>query len=118
MTNTAASRDEHMSQSAEAVRFTLENGVAHLVLDDPRQNANTMNQDYTDSMSRAVDRLSQEVTERPDRVRGVIVSSAKKTFFAGGDLTSLVSAGPGDARAFFSHVEKIKHDLRRLETIG
>ena len=52
-------------------------------------------------------------------IRGVIVTSAKKTFFAGGDLDDLIRRGPGDAaggvRAQSQHV---KRELRRLETLG
>ena len=34
-------------------------------------------------------------------LRGVIVTSAKKTFFAGGDLEALIRYGPDDAPAVF-----------------
>jgi 3-hydroxyacyl-CoA dehydrogenase/enoyl-CoA hydratase/3-hydroxybutyryl-CoA epimerase len=32
-----------------------------------------------------------------ENITGVIVTSAKKTFFAGGDLDEMSKAGPGDA---------------------
>ena len=44
-------------------------------------------------MGAAVDRLEAE----KDDVAGVVVTSAKKTFFAGGDLRRMVEAGPDDA---------------------
>ena len=67
-----------------------------------------MNAAYVASMGRAVDRL---VAER-DGVRGVVVTSAKKTFFAGGDLTEMTLATPDDAADVFATVEEMKRQLR------
>ena len=91
-----------------------DDGVVVLTLDDPTSSANTMNDLYRESMHRAVDRLHAE----RDEVTGVVVTSAKRTFFAGGDLKGMLGAGPDDARAVFESVEAVKHDLRRLETLG
>ena len=46
---------------------------------------------------------------------GIVIASAKKTFFAGGNLRSMVQAGPDDAEAIFTMGEAIKDSLRRLE---
>jgi 3-hydroxyacyl-CoA dehydrogenase/enoyl-CoA hydratase/3-hydroxybutyryl-CoA epimerase len=102
----------------EAVRYEAEGGIVNLVLDDPNQSANTMNQDYADSMAAAVDRLVEQIADDPESVKGVIVSSAKKTFFAGGDLKLMTQATPADAEALFANVERIKATLRTLETSG
>jgi 3-hydroxyacyl-CoA dehydrogenase / enoyl-CoA hydratase / 3-hydroxybutyryl-CoA epimerase len=91
-----------------------DDGIVTLTLDDPTQSANTMNQAYIASMTAAVDRL---VTER-DTVTGVIVTSAKKTFFAGGDLGDMIKSSPADAVAMTVRINGIKRDLRRLETYG
>ncbi|WP_375001533.1 3-hydroxyacyl-CoA dehydrogenase NAD-binding domain-containing protein [Aeromicrobium sp. CTD01-1L150] len=99
--------------STEAVRYEVEDGIVNLVIDDPSQNANTMNQAYTDSMVKAVDRVVAEA----DSIKGVIISSAKKTFFAGGDLKLMTQAKPEDAQQLFDNVELIKATLRRLETL-
>ncbi|NRQ48940.1 3-hydroxyacyl-CoA dehydrogenase NAD-binding domain-containing protein [Aeromicrobium stalagmiti] len=102
----------------EAVRYEVEGGIVNLVLDDPNQSANTMNQDYADSMAAAVDRLAKDVANDPESIKGVIISSAKKTFFAGGDLKLMTQATPADAEALFANVEAIKATLRQLETMG
>ncbi len=47
-----------------------------------------------------------------------MVTSAKKTFFAGGNLKGMLAAGPGDAEAVFTLGQDIKADLRRLEKLG
>jgi 3-hydroxyacyl-CoA dehydrogenase/enoyl-CoA hydratase/3-hydroxybutyryl-CoA epimerase len=51
-------------------------------------------------------------------LRGVILVSAKKTYFAGGDLKELCSVPPDGAEAFFRMVEAMKADMRRIETLG
>ncbi|WP_254549891.1 3-hydroxyacyl-CoA dehydrogenase NAD-binding domain-containing protein [Catellatospora tritici] len=83
-------------------------------MDDPEQSANTMNDRYVTAMGAALDRLEAE----RGRITGVIVTSAKSTFFAGGDLDLMVRARPEDAAALTDLVNRIKHDLRRLEKLG
>jgi 3-hydroxyacyl-CoA dehydrogenase/enoyl-CoA hydratase/3-hydroxybutyryl-CoA epimerase len=89
-------------------------GIVTLTLDDPNQRANTMNNAYRESMHAAVDRLYAE----KDSIAGVIVTSAKDTFFAGGDLRLLSQVDDDNAAEFAAGVRSIKADLRRLETIG
>ena len=100
---------------ASAVRYERgDDGVVVLTLDDPTSSANTMNEGYLASMAAAVDRLEAE----KDSVVGVVVTSAKRTFFAGADLNRLLEAGPADAAEVFAMVESVKSQLRRLETLG
>ena len=89
-------------------------GVVVLTLDDPNQSANTMNEAYKASMSATVDRLEAE----KDSITGVVLTSAKKTFFAGGDLNDLKKARKEDAAEVATMVRELKRDLRRLETLG
>ncbi len=91
-----------------------DDGIVVLTLDDPTASANTMNDLYKESMHAAVDKLYAE----KDDVTGVVVTSAKKTFFAGGNLKGMLAATPDDAEAVFEMCEAIKADLRRLETVG
>ena len=70
-----------------------DDGVVVLTLDDPNQSANTMNAAYKASMAATVDRLEAE----KDDIAGVVITSAKKTFFAGGDLRDLRRARKEDA---------------------
>ncbi len=48
----------------------------------------------------------------------MVVTSAKKTFFAGGNLKAMMKATPEDAPTLFATSEAIKAQLRRLETLG
>jgi 3-hydroxyacyl-CoA dehydrogenase/enoyl-CoA hydratase/3-hydroxybutyryl-CoA epimerase len=63
-------------------------------------------------MAAAVDRLYDEA----ESVSGVVVASAKKTFFAGGNLNLMIQTTPADAPAVFDLAERVKAGLRRLET--
>src|SRR3954449_658984 len=89
-------------------------GVVNLVLDDPNQSANTMNADFGASMKKTAERLEAE----KDSIAGVVITSAKKTFFAGGDLNDLKKVTPENAAEFGAMVRDGKAVLRRLETLG
>ncbi|MET7542401.1 3-hydroxyacyl-CoA dehydrogenase NAD-binding domain-containing protein [Streptomyces sp. NPDC005507] len=91
-----------------------ETGIVTLVLDDPNQSANTMNQAFKDSIAAIADRAEAE----KDSIRGIIYTSAKKTFFAGGDLKDMMKAGPENAQQAFETGTGIKNSLRRIETLG
>ena len=56
--------------------------------------------------------------EEKASIPGVIITSAKKTFFAGGDLDDLIRVRPGGRRRPCSSTSGIKAQLRRLETLG
>lgn len=73
-----------------------------------------MNQAFKDSIAAIADRAEAE----RDSIRGIIYTSAKKTFFAGGDLKDMMKAGPQDAQAVFETGLGIKNSLRRIETLG
>jgi 3-hydroxyacyl-CoA dehydrogenase / enoyl-CoA hydratase / 3-hydroxybutyryl-CoA epimerase len=91
-----------------------DDGIVVLTLDAPGQSANTMNDLYKRSMQESVERLEAE----KEAITGVVVTSAKKTFFAGGDLNNLIAARPEDAEQVFANTGEIKATLRRLETLG
>jgi len=101
--------------TANTIRWEKDaDGIVVLTLDDPNQSANTMNRDYVESMGATVDRLEAE----KDDITGVVITSAKKTFFAGGDLKDMIKAQPEDAPEMFEFITRIKAQLRRLETLG
>ncbi|MFE3253007.1 3-hydroxyacyl-CoA dehydrogenase NAD-binding domain-containing protein [Streptomyces sp. NPDC059209] len=89
-------------------------GVVTLVLDDPAQSANTMNQGFRTSIAAIAARAEAE----KDSIRGIIVTSAKKTFFAGGDLKDMIKLGPDDAQQAFDAGLAVKRALRTIETLG
>ncbi|MDA3643224.1 3-hydroxyacyl-CoA dehydrogenase NAD-binding domain-containing protein [Saccharopolyspora indica] len=89
-------------------------GIVVLTLDDPQQQANTMNERYQRSMDETLQRLENE----RENISGVVITSAKSTFFAGGDLRELVQARTADAARVTETTTAVKKQLRRLETLG
>ncbi|MFF4702679.1 3-hydroxyacyl-CoA dehydrogenase NAD-binding domain-containing protein [Streptomyces sp. NPDC001288] len=89
-------------------------GVVTLVLDDPNQSANTMNAAFVESLAAVADRLEAE----QDSIRGIVLTSAKKTFFAGGDLRDLIRVTPETAQDLFDGGLAVKRNLRRIEILG
>lgn len=75
---------------------------------------NAMNAEFIQLMDETINRLEGE----KDEIAGVIITSAKETFFAGGDLTKIISFQTGDEDKVFNFTEKNKSYLRRLEQIG
>ena len=73
---------------------------------------NAMNDEYKVAMAETVARLENE-----EALAGVVFASAKKTFFAGGDLNWLVKVEPGTEAEFFEGVEETKSVLRRIEKL-
>ncbi|MEU5919592.1 3-hydroxyacyl-CoA dehydrogenase NAD-binding domain-containing protein [Streptomyces sp. NPDC047141] len=103
-----------MSESTTIRWEQDETGIVTLVLDDPDQSANTMNQAFRASIKAIADRVEAE----KDSIRGIIYTSAKKTFFAGGDLKDMIKAGPEHAQDIFDGAIEMKNALRRIETLG
>lgn len=99
-----------------AIRYEKDqDNIVTLTMDMPNQSANTMNADFREAYGAVVARLLAE----KDQIAGVVLASAKKTFFAGGDLRELVAVQPKDAEAFFTMLtEKITRPMRQLELLG
>ncbi|MET7934242.1 3-hydroxyacyl-CoA dehydrogenase NAD-binding domain-containing protein [Streptomyces sp. NPDC005322] len=103
------------SATASTIRWEQgEDGIVTLVLDDPDQSANTMNAAFIASLDAIADRAEAEA----ESIRGIIITSAKKTFFAGGDLKDMIKIGPEEAQQIFDLNLRIKRGLRRIETLG
>ena len=97
----------------DAIRYEKDaDNIVVLTMDMPGQSANTMNAAYQTSMDACIDRLEKE-----EALAGVVITSAKKTFFAGGDLNILVQATPDVAQEFMDSTAEIKNQLRRLEKL-
>ncbi|WP_411565626.1 3-hydroxyacyl-CoA dehydrogenase NAD-binding domain-containing protein [Pseudomonas orientalis] len=99
----------------DAIRYEKgQDQIVVLTLDMPGQSANTMNAAYREAMAATVARLEAE----KDTLAGVIITSAKKTFFAGGDLNELIQVDTVHAQEFYVGVGVLKAQLRSLETLG
>ncbi|MEJ5033385.1 3-hydroxyacyl-CoA dehydrogenase NAD-binding domain-containing protein [Acinetobacter sp. MYb191] len=90
-----------------------DDGIIILTLDSPNQSANTMNGDFRVALENIVSKLKSETS-----ITGIIFRSAKKTFFAGGDLDELIQARLEEATPFFEMIQKMKAEFRYIETLG
>ena len=73
---------------------------------------NSMSAEFNPVMKETVKKLEKE-----EGLTGVVFASAKKTFFAGGDLNSLLATTPEQTQDFFNNIEDMKADFRRLEKL-
>ncbi|MFV0478561.1 MAG: 3-hydroxyacyl-CoA dehydrogenase NAD-binding domain-containing protein [Parahaliea sp.] len=73
---------------------------------------NTMNREYNIAMCETIDKLEQEAG-----LTGVVFTSAKKVFFAGGDLYELLAVDRDKGEEFFLGLEASKSQLRRIEKL-
>lgn len=89
-----------------------QHNIVHLILNKPNAGANLMDNEFTDSLSAAIEQLSQ------DDYAGVIFRSAKSTFFAGGNLDDLFTTQKENADQLYDMVNRLKLAMREIETQG
>lgn len=79
---------------------------------DMTGSVNTMNAEFRAALSAAVLKLEAEPV-----LAGVVLTSAKKVFLAGGDLQELLAAEAGEDVKLVALVGEVKDCLRRLEKL-
>lgn len=98
----------------KTIRYELEGGIATLTFDEPGSPVNTMCEQWQEDLTAAV----QQVLKDKDGIRGIVLASAKSTFFAGADLKGTMRLKPEDAPRVFREIEQTKKNFRTLETLG
>lgn len=101
-----------MSRATDVFDYQMDADGIVTVTMNMTGSVNAMNAEYRTAMSRTVERLQAQ-----SQLRGVILASAKKVFFAGGDLTELLAVKPGDEAQFMAILGDIKSQLRALELL-
>lgn len=91
-----------------------EDGILTATMNDPDGRVNVMNGAFLSALTALTERLSSE----PKQYKGVILTSAKSTFFAGGDLEEILAVSDQNRDAYFKKVQLIKKNLRALETLN
>ncbi|GAB3377673.1 3-hydroxyacyl-CoA dehydrogenase NAD-binding domain-containing protein [Spongiibacter taiwanensis] len=90
-------------------------GIALVTMDMPGQAVNIMNSDYLHYMDQTLAAIRADL----GRLKGVVLASAKSTFFAGGDIKTIMqSKRDQDWDAAFAMNLRIKAQLAELETLG
>ena len=96
-----------------AIKYHFDSqGILNLTMDTPNSKANTMDAVFRSSL----DQVIEKIKEDKPKIRGIIISSAKESFFAGGDLNELIKIRPEGAAEFANTVAHLKAGLRFLET--
>jgi 3-hydroxyacyl-CoA dehydrogenase/enoyl-CoA hydratase/3-hydroxybutyryl-CoA epimerase len=99
----------------ETIRYELDaDGIATITHDAPGAPVNTMTEQWQADLAEAVSRVEAD----REHIKGVLVMSGKKTFFAGAQLDKVLSLKAEDAAAGFHGIEAMKKCFRRLETMG
>ena len=98
----------------KTITYELQDGIASIIFDEPNSPVNTMCLQWQEDMSA----LAAQVLKDKDTIKGIILASAKSTFFAGADLKAAMRLRPSDANAIFTEIELVKKNFRTLETLG
>lgn len=98
----------------KTIKYELQAGIATLTFDEPGSPVNTMCAQWQDDLTAAV----QQVLADQEAIRGIVLASAKTTFFAGADLKGTMRLKPQDAPLVFREIEQVKKNFRTLETLG
>jgi 3-hydroxyacyl-CoA dehydrogenase/enoyl-CoA hydratase/3-hydroxybutyryl-CoA epimerase len=98
----------------KTIQYALADGIATVTFDEPNSPVNTMCMQWQDDLSV----LAQTILKDKDAISGIVLTSAKSTFFAGADLKGAMRLRPEDAPALFAGIELVKKNFRTIETLG
>jgi 3-hydroxyacyl-CoA dehydrogenase / enoyl-CoA hydratase / 3-hydroxybutyryl-CoA epimerase len=98
----------------KTIRYELQDGIATITFDEPGSPVNTMCEAWQQDLSA----VTAQVVQDKDAIQGIVLASAKTTFFAGADLKGTMRLQPSDAARVFREIEQTKKNFRTLETLG
>lgn len=98
----------------KTIRYELHDGIATITFDEPGSPVNTMCADW----QRDLTTVTGLVVRDKALIKGIILASAKSTFFAGADLKGTMRLKASDARQVYAEIEQTKKNFRTLETLG
>ena len=93
------------------IRTENQNGIVIVTFDEPNSPVNTMGEAWQADM----DALAAQLAAEKDQIRGIVLASAKSTFFAGADLKGVMRMDAQEApRRFFAEIELKIFDARKF----
>jgi len=98
----------------KTIQYQIDNGIATITFDEPNSPVNTMCLQWQEDLSE----VTAQVLQDKDGLKGIILASAKSTFFAGADLKAVMRLTPADAPKAYAEIERVKKNFRTLETLG
>ena len=94
----------------KTIQYSIADGVATITFDQPGSPVNTM----SDAWQLELPEVTAQVVKDKEFLRGIILASAKSTFFAGADLKATMRLQPADAPRVFAQIEQTKKCFRTL----
>lgn len=88
------------------------NNIVTITMDMANRSANVLNAEFEKDFKETIEKLEAE----KEGIKGVIWTSAKKTFLAGADIDNLFTLT--DPKAIFDMCEYLKAGFRKLEQLG
>ncbi len=107
----------------DTIRYELiaaqgEGQVALITFDEPGSPVNTMCQRWQDDLASVTAQVLADHRRLGAALKGVVLASAKSSFFAGADLKAIFQMSAADAPRAFERIEHMKRQMRTLETLG
>ncbi len=97
------------------LRYELDaDGIATITFDAPGSPVNTMTREWQLDLAEAAAQLVRDNA----RIKGVLLASAKSTFFAGAALKHVMTLTAEDAAPGFAEIQAMKASFRSIETMG
>jgi 3-hydroxyacyl-CoA dehydrogenase/enoyl-CoA hydratase/3-hydroxybutyryl-CoA epimerase len=97
------------------IRYEIDaGGIATVTFDAPGAPVNTMTLEWQRDLAEVAAQLERD----KERIKGVLLASAKSTFFAGAALKHVLTLKAEDAAPGFAEIEAIKAAYRKIETFG
>ena len=101
--------------SMSTLRYEVDaDGIATVTFDEPGSPVNTMCIAWQEDLQRLVAQIVQDAPS----IKGIVLQSAKTSFFAGADLKGLMRGSEADAQQSFDWIQRMKKAFRTLETAG
>ncbi len=96
------------------IRYELQDGIATITFDEQGSPVNTMSLQWQHDLST----VTAQVVQDKEHIKGIVLASAKSTFFAGADLKATMRLTAEDAPRLYQEIETLKKNFRTLETLG
>src|SRR5882672_4063724 len=101
------------------IRFDKDSeNIVTVTFDAPGAPVNTMTAEWQTAFTETVARLASEIQREKISIKGVLLASGKKSFFAGAELKDVLKFAPDQGPGVFHWIEDVKKPMRALEKLG
>ena len=101
------------------IRFDKDSeNIVTITFDAPGAPVNTMTAEWQTAFTETVARLASEIQREKTSIKGVILASGKKSFFAGAELKDVLKFAPDQGPEVFRWIEGWYNARRRHSSLG